>query len=496
MDTAKRTVTKVWEFKDNPLSFAVIMGAATRLGNGNTIINWNDSIREVKPDGTAVSFLSINSSGLYRAFKTQIKLNVFVNNVNTIGNYSFSNDTNSTNISIELDTLNGQGNLTVEKHYYPAFDASFTSVPPCLLLPYRWVITKSGINYISGKIKIELNNLPEISDPKLLKLYKRDKDGFGTFTELQNIFYDSGTNTLEADFNGFGEFIIGTDITQNPILIAPANNSWNNTTNGSLSWEIVSGSTSYNIQLDSSIKFSNPIFDKSISDTTNIQYSNLKNNQEYWWRVMYSSPCGTSNWSDTFRFITKLSTATNISPLDNSTSQAISGIIKWDPVPSATYYRFQLSIDEQFNSIMIDTNYLVSNSFNYLKLNNNRTYYWRVIAFNDSNSSDWSSIYSFTTILGTPIQIYPANNAAYFKQNDSLVWKPVSGAELYELQVSKTVDFDSLVFDMSNILKTSYSMPILNYNRKYFWRVQASNIIGKSAWSSVQNLLLKSKART
>ncbi len=55
-ETAK-TVTLVWEYRNNPRIYAFAMGNVQRLPNGNTIIGWgytNNALSEVTPQGTKV----------------------------------------------------------------------------------------------------------------------------------------------------------------------------------------------------------------------------------------------------------------------------------------------------------------------------------------------------------------------------------------------------------------------------------------------------------
>lgn len=53
------------------------------------------------------------------------------------------------------------------------------------------------------------------------------------------------------------------------------------------------------------------------------------------------------------------------------------------------------------------------------------------------------------------------------------------------MQVSTTSDFSTTVYDQSNITFTSSQIAGLLYSTQYYWRVNASNTVGTSSWSSI-----------
>jgi len=59
-------------------------------------------------------------------------------------------------------------------------------------------------------------------------------------------------------------------------------------------------------------------------------------------------------------------------------------------------YRLQISLDPTFSSLISDLQSLSFNS-QYLELEKNTTYYWRVSACNTYGCADWSEMRSFTT---------------------------------------------------------------------------------------------------
>jgi hypothetical protein len=74
LDTLNMTVTKVWEYIDDPPSYSKYMGNVQRLPNGNTLVNWavkdNPKLTEVRPDGSlAYEMDYVRGYDCYRTFR-------------------------------------------------------------------------------------------------------------------------------------------------------------------------------------------------------------------------------------------------------------------------------------------------------------------------------------------------------------------------------------------------------------------------------------------
>jgi len=80
----------------------------------------------------------------------------------------------------------------------------------------------------------------------------------------------------------------------------------------------------------------------------------------------------------------------------------------------------------------------------------------------------------------------PANGSTVSNLTPRLAWNPPTGATSYGLQVATESTFTNLVVSQTGIANTYYDLPPgeLNSNTGYYWRVNASNAAGTSAWSS------------
>ncbi len=78
----------------------------------------------------------------------------------------------------------------------------------------------------------------------------------------------------------------------------------------------------------------------------------------------------------------------------------------------------------------------------------------------------------------------PADGATGVSIPATLSWNSSSGATSYTVQVSTDPLFSTFAYNASGITTTSTSVGGLNGNTLYYWRVNASNAGGTSAWST------------
>ncbi|TRZ51861.1 hypothetical protein D4R99_03725, partial [bacterium] len=87
----------------------------------------------------------------------------------------------------------------------------------------------------------------------------------------------------------------------------------------------------------------------------------------------------------------------------------------------------------------------------------------------------------------SPALISPYNNANYINFYPLFDWSDVSNAESYDIQISKSSSFDTLVY--SSIISGSSNLQlgscVLYRNSICYWRVRGINSLGPGAWSQV-----------
>ena len=174
------------------------------------------------------------------------------------------------------------------------------------------------------------------------------------------------------------------------------------------------------------------------------------------------------------------------SPSNFSQNVSMSVHLAWNPSSTADTYHLQVSTDSTFTTLTMDDSTLTDPSRNLVSLNNNTVHYWRVSARNSGGTSAWSQTWNFTTvpaIPATPVPTVPAQNAVNIPISPSLTWNAASRAATYQLQVSTDSIFASPFFNDSTITILSRIVGPLNEHTRYYWRVNARNAGGTSAWS-------------
>jgi hypothetical protein len=279
-----------------------------------------------------------------------------------------------------------------------------------------------------------------------------------------------------------------------PTLIYPANNAVGIPLFPTFDWSDVAGATSYRLQI---FNGATTVLDQS--GITASQYAIvsavLSYSTQYYWRVNATGAGGTGNWSAQWYFTTQDAPPTPpvlVSPLNGAVNISLTPTLNWNQVPNAGFYRLQVSTSNTFSSPVIDVTGLVNTGYAIQPgvLLNNTQYFWRVNATNTGGTSDWSTVWNFTTIIAVPSApnlLLPANNATGVSTTPTMDWSDVSGATSYHLQISFNVDFSALALDQTGIPASIFAVPsgILSGTTPYYWRVSASNIGGESPWSIV-----------
>ena len=96
-----------------------------------------------------------------------------------------------------------------------------------------------------------------------------------------------------------------------------------------------------------------------------------------------------------------------------------------------------------------------------------------------------SNIFTFS-IPPTPKPAQPADGASAVGLPVTMVWQAANGATSYHLQISTLFTFATTVLDQEGITTTSISVgsPTLTTGTLYYWRVQALNAAGTTAYSA------------
>lgn len=174
-------------------------------------------------------------------------------------------------------------------------------------------------------------------------------------------------------------------------------------------------------------------------------------------------------------------------PLNNAVDVLVPSMVQWDTAAAATSYRLQLAIDAGFGTPAFNDSTITLTSKEVTGLLNTTKYYWRVRGKNLAGVGPVSDVFNFTTAIAAPsvpTAITPADNAVNVELNVPLLWTKPATTATFRLQVATDSMFASgIVYNDSTLTDSSKVVPGLANLTKYFWRINAKNAGGTSAYS-------------
>ena len=278
--------------------------------------------------------------------------------------------------------------------------------------------------------------------------------------------------------------IIEEDISDKKVIINAPNGTSATSYNQLFWWEKVDGAITYQVQI-ASPDFTNVqklLLDTSIA-SNKIDVTLAAGNYE--WRVRaingsYQSPYSGSTFTITDQNINtirvRLKSPDNGKPTKSTT-------LTWYEIPndSVISYRVQVSKSDSFNPIFKEVNTPITSYA--LSLTDETTYYWRVKAFSDTDSSLSSVTSYFSYDVTAPDKVTltsPTNTAVSKPTKGDLVWvKSTDVNATYNVYVIYGTDAEKKFTVSTNSF--SYDADI---NETVTWRVQAFDEAGNIGLAS------------
>jgi large repetitive protein len=296
-----------------------------------------------------------------------------------------------------------------------------------------------------------------------------------------------GTDTSAWSSSRNFTTIVGTPAV--PTLTTPIDGAISQTISLALAWTAVTDAATYRVQVSTDPAFTSlTVNDSAVSSTS--KTVTLLNATTYYWRVNAKNVAGTSAFSTTRSFSTKLATPSVVSPATNATNQPLALNLTWGNVTGAASYRVQVSTSSTFTSYLVNVVTAVD-SLPLSGLLNKTKYYWRVNATGAAGDTSLfpGTAWNFTTIVDTPdapTLLAPANQAKSVAIGPTVfTWNTVTDASSYRIQVSSDSLFQTLVVDDSTLTSASKSAAGLVVSTRYYWRGSAKNVAGTSPYSPV-----------
>jgi len=175
--------------------------------------------------------------------------------------------------------------------------------------------------------------------------------------------------------------------------------------------------------------------------------------------------------------------------------------LTWNEVMKATGYRLQISPDENFETVILDT-ILARNDYRLVPAFwKDGVYYWHVAGLLTLNTGEqkegaFSETYSFAVskparAAGIKLGAPPLPAKSKFKGRP-LSWASPVSFKYYRLQLSETADFDAPLLDVFTDT-CAYKLSGLPVKRDtpYYMRVQGSDGASAGDWSPVSEIVIE-----
>jgi hypothetical protein len=281
-----------------------------------------------------------------------------------------------------------------------------------------------------------------------------------------------------------------------PTLVSPANGAVQQATTPTMFWNAVTGADTYRLQVSPSSSFATTVYDDSTRTSTSQSLTGLAVGTTYYWRVNSKTAGVASSYSTVWSFTTLGPPAAPVlsAPLAGAQNQPTNLPLSWLASMGAETYRLQVSTSAVFASTVFDDTTITSTSQQVTGLTVGTTYYWRVNAKNAAGTSAYSTR-NFTTALivvapQPPFLAAPADGDTVFVTSPTLNWNASIGAATYRLQVDTSGVFTNTLFDDSTLAGLSKVITGLTNGTTYYWRVDAKNSGGTSAYSTIWHFIV------
>jgi len=206
-----------------------------------------------------------------------------------------------------------------------------------------------------------------------------------------------------------------------------------------LSWNRVSGATTYTVQVATSGSFDNVIWQTGTVNRRAVPAVNLPQTGDgkIYWRVRASGPGGDSSWTSASFGRSPVAGPALASPaVDAQLVQPTQpALLSWSPVNGATSYTVEIDTADDF--IGATTHNTQTTSLVVPSPDVATKYYWRVKGtLGNGSMTEYSGVRSYTLLGLEPADVISPADGENTKVDDAVLkWTVVPGAASYNLQV-------------------------------------------------------------
>ncbi|MCX6153665.1 MAG: hypothetical protein NT007_05865 [Candidatus Kapabacteria bacterium] len=261
-----------------------------------------------------------------------------------------------------------------------------------------------------------------------------------------------------------------------PNLLAPASNTTGLNINPSFSWTSSSFAEAYNFEIANDPSFPYSMEYRTQSSTTVTLERPLYYATTYYWRVRAKYNNSLSEWSNVRAFTTIIPPPNLISPADGARGVKRKHDLVWNSVITATNYDYQVATDTLFSSIISTQTFIPDTTVN-LTLQDYTQYFWRARAAAGTAYGPWSKYRRYLTAVAPPQLTSPADKSSGMDTVVVMTWDTSVASTKYIILISKSPDFspDSIIYEGTTDENNRHRMPLLQFNKTYWWKIKAGN---------------------
>ncbi len=279
-----------------------------------------------------------------------------------------------------------------------------------------------------------------------------------------------------------------------PNLVYPEQAAKSIKLNDVLRWNQILQSSYYDIQIAKDNAFTQVVFDVKGYLDSSVTLNYLANRTDYFWRVRAGNLESVTTWSAVKTFRTELKVPNVIYPTNNSNAIPVNLNIDFEKSKEADYYQVLIAEDDNFfNAKSIN---VASNQINAkFDLEHYKSYVAKVRSISYLDTSRWSDIVYFKTIIQKPTLKYPLRFMLLVPVPTLFIVEEVKDAISYELNIISSFT-DKLPKD-DVILDTTFSsnsfnilVPFLEKKTTNKWRARTIYQYGESEWTDFNEFSL------
>ncbi len=353
---------------------------------------------------------------------------------------------------------------------------------------------------INGNFYVSIK-LSSMTQGIIYEVYRTGDNGKNWKT-LRGCFNMDQIRNIKADNNGYTYILTNAlykvlDSLQltPPKTTAPKNNKMGEEIHPIFAWGRVPLAEEYELQIDPTDLWYATFETNVTGDSACQAVLDLFYNTNYAWRIRSKTHSAHSKWVVGY-FTVGVEPPMLISPEKGRGGVPLKADLKWHTITDATHYLIQVAEDENFDKIIFEKDNYSDTTITTTQLIGLKTYYWRVKAFTKNNTSRFSEVWNFRTVLGPPQLIYPVNNSIDRLLSEEFKWSKSIEAESYYIQIAKDESFANMFYEGNVGADTFELISNMSAETTYYWRVSSVNSVGTSVYSAPWKFTTSLKAVT